>query len=77
MRFLNFLFASKKSESPDTLGAYPEGMQVRALPERRYLKTSRFLAVIILLLTMDGLLVITEALFWATGKLTKRCFRAD
>lgn len=51
MRFLNFLFASKKSDSPDTLGAYPEGMQVRALPERRYLKTARFLAIVILLTT--------------------------
>ncbi len=49
MRLLGFLFTSKKDDSPDQLGVYPEYMQVRALPERRYLKTSRFLAVIILL----------------------------
>lgn len=49
MRLLGFLFASKKNDSPDVLGVYPEYMQVRALPERRYLKTARFLAVIILI----------------------------
>ncbi len=42
-----WFFKSKKIDSPDTLGVYPEYMQVRALPERRYLKTSRLLAVII------------------------------
>lgn len=49
MRLLGFLFAPKKNDSPDVLGAYPEYMQVRALPERRYFKTARFLAVLILL----------------------------
>ena len=48
MRFLGFLFAQKKNNSPDILGVYPEYMQVKALPERRYLKTARFLAVLIL-----------------------------
>lgn len=42
------LFARDKKNSPDVLGRYPEYMQVRALPERRYLKTSRLLAVFIL-----------------------------
>ncbi len=46
---LGFLFAPKNTNSPDVLGAYPEYMQVKALPERRYMKTARFLAVIIIL----------------------------
>lgn len=49
MRFLGFLFAPKNSNSPDVLGVYPEYMQVKALPERRYMKTSRFLAVLIII----------------------------
>lgn len=49
MKFLGFLFASKKDDSQDVLGVYPEYMQVKALPERRYLKTARFLAVLILI----------------------------
>lgn len=49
MRFLGFLFAPKNTNSPDVLGAYPEYMQVQALPERRYMKTARFLAVIIII----------------------------
>lgn len=43
-----FLFQKEKS-SLDVLGRYPEYMQVRALPERRYLKTSRLLAIFILI----------------------------
>ena len=48
MGMLKDLFGTKKSNSPDVLGRYPEYMQVRALPERRYLKTSRLLAAFIL-----------------------------
>ncbi|MBR5130747.1 MAG: hypothetical protein IKV03_05955 [Alphaproteobacteria bacterium] len=48
MGMLRDLFGSKKRNSPDVLGRYPEYMQVRALPERRYLKTSRLLAAFIL-----------------------------
>lgn len=44
-----FLFKEKQNNSPDVLGRYPEHMQVHALPERRYIKTSRLLAVIIIL----------------------------
>lgn len=33
------------SREEDVLGAYPERMQVSALPERRFLKTSRVLAI--------------------------------
>lgn len=32
-------------ENEDVLGAYPERMQIMAIPERRYLKTSRLLAI--------------------------------
>lgn len=35
----------KKNDSPDVLEAYPERMQIGAIPERRYLRTARFLAV--------------------------------
>lgn len=49
MGMLKDLFGSKKRNSPDVLGRYPEYMQVRALPERRYLKTSRLLAAFILI----------------------------
>lgn len=48
MSFLKSLFSSKKHDSPDVLGVYPEFMQVKALPERRYMKTARVLAVFIL-----------------------------
>ncbi len=57
MKLMGFLFSSKKNNSPDVLGVYPEYMQVRALPERRYLKTSRFLAVLILLF-LAGIMMI-------------------
>lgn len=43
------LFGIKKTGSKDVLGRYPEYMQVRALPERRYLKTARVLAIFILI----------------------------
>ena len=49
MRFLGFSLTPKNINSPDTMGAYPEGMQVKALPERRYMKTARFLTIVILL----------------------------
>lgn len=47
MGILNFFFNNDKDDSPDVLGRYPEHMQVHALPERRYLKTSRLLALLI------------------------------
>lgn len=49
MSFLGNLFKNKKNNSPDVLGRYPEYMQVKALPERRYLKTSRLIALFIFL----------------------------
>ncbi|MGD9638477.1 MAG: VirB8/TrbF family protein [Alphaproteobacteria bacterium] len=40
------LFKPKEADSPDKLGLYPERNHVPALPERRYLFTSRYLVVI-------------------------------
>ena len=39
------IFHNKADNSKDHLEVYPEKVHVRALPERRYLKTSRFLAI--------------------------------
>lgn len=57
-----FKFKRQQKNSPDLIEAYPERMQVRAIPERRYLRTSRLLAVIIvlnlaLLIAMGGIYV--------------------
>lgn len=49
MKSLKTFLSPKKNKSPDVLGRYPEYMQVKSLPERRYLKTSRLLAVFILI----------------------------
>ncbi len=38
--------AVQQNDNDDVLGAYPEKMQIAAIPERRYLKTSRLLAVV-------------------------------
>ena len=45
MSLLNLLFKYKDKRSPDKLGFYPEKIHTPALPERRYLWTSRTLAV--------------------------------
>ncbi|MBP5160567.1 MAG: hypothetical protein ILP11_00740 [Alphaproteobacteria bacterium] len=42
---LHDLFVQKDAGSRDKLGAYPERIHVRALPERRYLKTARVLTL--------------------------------
>ncbi len=47
MKFFNFSSKSENS-SQDKLGVYPVKMQVPAIPERRYLRTSRLLAVFII-----------------------------
>ncbi len=41
----NTIFKYKEKKSPDKLGAYPERVHVNAMPERRYLWTSRFLVI--------------------------------
>ena len=40
------IFKYREKESPDRLGLYPERVHVNAMPERRYLWTSRILVVI-------------------------------
>ena len=42
----NTIFKYKEKKSPDKLGLYPEVVHVDAMPERRYLWTSRFLVII-------------------------------
>lgn len=49
MGFFRDLFSKSNKNSPDVLGRYPEYMQIRSLPERRYIKTSRILAIFILI----------------------------
>lgn len=49
MGFFRDIFFPAEQSSPDVLGKYPEHMQVRALPERRYVKTSRILAILVLI----------------------------
>ena len=41
MSIFKFLFTEVDDSSNDKLGAYPEKVHVHAMPERRYLKTSR------------------------------------
>ncbi len=42
---LQTVFKYREKESPDVLGAFPERVHTRAMPERRYLWTSRFLVI--------------------------------
>ena len=43
MSIFKFLFSEVDESTNDKLGAYPEKVHVRAMPERRYLKTSRIM----------------------------------
>ena len=43
MSIFKFLFSEVDDSTNDKLGAYPEKVHVRAMPERRYLKTSRIM----------------------------------
>lgn len=40
------IFKYREKESPDKLGLYPESVHVDAMPERRYLWTSRILVIV-------------------------------
>ncbi len=42
----NTIFKYKEKQSPDQLGLFPERVHVDAMPERRYLWTSRFLVIL-------------------------------
>ncbi|MCQ2914545.1 MAG: type IV secretion system protein [Alphaproteobacteria bacterium] len=46
MSIFNFLFKELDDSTNDRLGAYPEKVHVNAMPERRYLKTSRIMTLI-------------------------------
>lgn len=45
MNFFSALFRYRDRKSPDKLGLYPERFHLEAFPERRYLWTSRVLAI--------------------------------
>ena len=42
----NTVFKYKEKSSPDKLGVYPERVHIKAMPERRYLWSSRVLVII-------------------------------
>ncbi len=42
----NTVFKYKEKSSPDKLGAYPERVHIKAMPERRYLWSSRILVIL-------------------------------
>ena len=46
MNIFKFLFSKVDESSNDKLGAYPERVHVGAMPERRYLKTSRIMTLL-------------------------------
>ena len=41
----NTVFKYKEKSSPDKLGVYPERVHIKAMPERRYLWSSRVLVI--------------------------------
>ena len=44
--FFSILFRYREKKSPDKLGLYPERVNIEAMPERRYLWTSRILVIL-------------------------------
>lgn len=46
LKLLNTLFRYREKSSPDNLGRYPEAVHIEAMPERRYLWTSRLLVIL-------------------------------
>ncbi len=46
MNIFQFLFSKDDENTNDKLGAYPEKVHVAAMPERRYLKTSRVMTIV-------------------------------
>lgn len=45
MNFFSVLFRYRDKKSPDKLGLYPQRFHIKAMPERRYLWTSRVLVI--------------------------------
>ena len=69
-RFSQILSFFKKKEKPiqtnqDVLGAYPERIQISAIPERRYLRTTRVLAVFTFLNLAVSLVFIGYCMYYA------------
>ena len=49
MGVFSTMFRYRDKKSPDKLGLYPERFHIKAIPERRYLWTSRLLVIIAVL----------------------------
>ncbi len=58
----NTVFKYKEKLSPDKLGAYPERLHVKAMPERRYLWSSRIL-VIVAVFSIAFNLILTSTIY--------------
>ena len=62
MGIFSSLFRYRDKKSPDKLGLYPERFHVLAIPERRYLWTSRLL-VIISVINISLLMILTLTIY--------------
>ena len=62
MSIFKFLFSEVDDSSNDKLGAYPEKVHVRAMPERRYLKTSRIMTFLAAAL-LCGTIILTFIIY--------------
>ena len=58
MNIFKFLFSEVDDGSNDKLGAYPEKVHVRAMPERRYLKTSRIMTLVSIALLCGSIVLL-------------------
>jgi hypothetical protein len=66
-KFLSFLKRKEKQipTNQDALGAYPERIQISAIPERRYLRTTRVLAIFTFLNLAASLVLIGYCIYYA------------
>ncbi len=68
-RFIKMVGNLKEGSSNDVLGAYPERVHVPAMPERRYLKTSRIMAIASII-SMCSTIILGFILFYLAPQLT-------
>lgn len=68
-RFIKLVSNLKEGSSNDVLGAYPESVHVPAMPERRYLKTSRIMAIASII-SMCSTIILGFFLFYLAPQLT-------
>lgn len=68
-RFIKLVSNLKEGSSNDVLGAYPESVHVPAMPERRYLKTSRIMAIASII-SMCGTIILGCILFYLAPQLS-------